>query len=110
MLKESRVYEICNAYEHGVGYGKKRDEQVCPYSDSDLNCAWDIGYKAGAEMADEKASVKKREYQKYEFCKAMNCSWFQYGTCTIKPGCSYSARQFHGWLNEEGFEIIKEQI
>lgn len=40
-----------------------------------------------------------REYHKHEFCKAMRYSYLKKDVCTLKPGCCYSARAFHGWLN-----------
>lgn len=50
----SRICEICNAYESAVGHGLLRDGKTDPpYSDPELNEAWEIGYKAGVEIADE---------------------------------------------------------
>ena len=58
-------------------------------------------------VAERKNKTQERKYAKHEFCLAMNCSWFKHGTCTLKPGCSFSARQLHHWLVDNGFEIIK---
>lgn len=53
----SKVFEICNAYESGVGHGVEKDgKSEPPFSDKDLNEAYVIGYGAGTEMADEKAA------------------------------------------------------
>ena len=54
-----------------------------------------------------------RVYQKYEFCHAVNCpsirrAMVRDGKCkTPNALCIYSAKDFHKWLNENGFEIIK---
>ena len=62
----------------------------------------------GINFKVEKAATY-RPYKKHEFCKAMNCSWFQHGACTLKPGCSYSARQLHSWLDDNGFKIVRQK-
>ena len=57
-----------------------------------------------------------REYQKYEFCKAVDCRYhypenvFEGENCaaTGKKECPYTAKEFHHWLNDSGFEIVKK--
>ena len=56
--------------------------------------------------------VNKREYQKYEFCQAVDCRYyyhknvFQCGA-TGKKECPFTAKEFHHWLVYNGFEIKK---
>jgi len=53
-----------------------------------------------------------REYQKYEFCKAVKCPDLMKGRCILGKDypsfCVYSAKSFHKWLEENGFKIIKD--
>lgn len=47
--KVSRVFMICNAYESGVGHGRKKDGLPNPYPNkSEEHEAYEIGYKCGA--------------------------------------------------------------
>ena len=47
----SRVFEICNAYESGVGHGVQADGACNPYEeDSELHEAYGLGYEQGIEM------------------------------------------------------------
>ena len=58
------------------------------------------------------------EYEKYEFCKAVKCECFI--TESIKlhieeacifsypRDCIYTAKEFHKWLKENDFRIIKK--
>lgn len=54
---------------------------------------------------------RPREYQKYEFCQATACPNFNDGACDHKGRslvvCSRTAKEFHGWLTEKGFEIVR---
>jgi len=49
-----------------------------------------------------------REYKKYEFCKAVDCSGLSYehDKCILDYDCFKSAKTFHKWLNENGFKIV----
>ena len=51
----------------------------------------------------------EREYEKYEYCKAVNCPAIEYGEKCCISGCIYTARQFHEWLKENNFKIVKEE-
>lgn len=52
----------------------------------------------------------KREYQKHEFCRAVNCedlsdnNFCESDTTT----CCHTAKEFHSWLQRNGFKIVKE--
>ena len=51
-------------------------------------------------------------YGKNEFCKSMSCSWLhpKEKTCADKEGnCAYSAKEFHKWLKENNYRIIKDE-
>ena len=47
-------------------------------------------------------------YGKHEFCKSMNCPYLTPATTCDICGCFYTAKQFHHWLQENNFKIIKE--
>ena len=57
-----------------------------------------------------------REYGKYEFCKAVDCEYhypknrFEAENCSvpISSYCPLTAKEFHQWLKENGFKIVKE--
>ncbi len=51
----------------------------------------------------------EREYEKYEYCKAIGCPAIEYGEKCCISGCIYTARQFHEWLKENNFKIVKEE-
>lgn len=43
----SRVAQVCDAYESGIGHGMKNDGLPAPYNDVELIEAYQIGYKMG---------------------------------------------------------------
>ena len=51
------------------------------------------------------------DYQKYEFCKAVKCDALFAGAdskCFFLPEkCKFTAKEFHEWLNKNGFFITK---
>jgi len=53
------------------------------------------------------------KYKKYEFCKSVGC-WElekQDGVEFCRAGdedCSYTAKEFHHWIDANGFEITKK--
>ena len=51
-----------------------------------------------------------KEYEKYEFCRAVDCAAIRnYSTCRTDDGmCFYTAKTFHKWLEDNGFKIVKE--
>ena len=108
----SRIEEICDAYESGVGHGLKKDGNDTPYLAIDLKEAWQIGYNSGTEIADEKAAKElSSKYQKYEFCEGSGCLNFNGVKCEHDGKnpilCNRTAKEFHKWLKENGFEIVK---
>lgn len=59
--------------------------------------------------AQEVRSNTMREYQKYEFCKAIKCPSLKDNICNIDPEvCLYSAKEFHIWIKENNFKIVKD--
>ena len=60
-----------------------------------------------------------RKYSKYEFCKSVNCNQLipeskTYGInecCMFKNDhdCIFTAKEFHRWLKDNGFEIMKKE-
>ena len=64
--------------------------------------------------------MKARSYGDHEFCKSVNCIFLiqsgqfadQY-TCERKErgtNCTKSAKEFHKWLNANGFFILKLEV
>lgn len=62
----SRVFEICNAYESGVGHGVQRDEHTGEgiFNDSELTEAYKLGYGEGSQQA-----VKADAQGPCQFCE-----------------------------------------
>lgn len=56
------------------------------------------------------------KYKNYEFCKAINCihyyptNRFEKENCSCVNDCIYTAKDFHNWLIDNNFEIIKRNI
>lgn len=52
------------------------------------------------------------EYQKYEYCRDIGCPMYSphSGRCTMDTECIESARDFHGWLENHGYKIVKEDV
>lgn len=59
-----------------------------------------------------------REYRKFEFCMYMNCPYISRGALLFcdRPrgethgehgGCIKSATEFHDWLKDNGFKLLK---
>jgi len=47
-------------------------------------------------------------YEKYEFCKQVECIWLEGGKCFVdNNSCVHSAKAFHHWLRENGYRIVK---
>jgi len=52
--------------------------------------------------------TEKRHYQKHEFCDSVGCCGYMLpGDC--EKDCSWNAYQFHRWLQDNGFEIVKKE-
>jgi len=49
------------------------------------------------------------KYQKYEFCSDIECLSFELGACQ-NAECSHTAKEFHHWLSENGFEILRMAV
>ena len=48
----SRIFQITNAYESGVGHGSKKDgHSESPYADPELGEAYKLGYKHGETIS-----------------------------------------------------------
>ena len=52
-----------------------------------------------------------REYEKYEFCSNIRCGFFHHIEikCLNKHRCIFSAKDFHHWLKDNGFKIVKDK-
>jgi hypothetical protein len=47
------------------------------------------------------------EYKKYEFCKAVKCPYLTSKCEVAEILCRYTAKDFHKWLKQNNFIIIK---
>ena len=56
--------------------------------------------------------VNKREYRKYEFCDAERCRFLSAdrNRCLVSQAgnCPFTAKEFHHWLKDSWFEIVKK--
>lgn len=50
--------------------------------------------------------MKAVRYQNKEFCKSVRCSKLEGGKC-VDTYCVKTAKEFHHWLNENGFCLLK---
>jgi len=54
------------------------------------------------------------EYRKYEFCKSTGCCNFNNNTCDHAGKgsnmCNRTAKEFHKWLKENNFKLVKEEF
>lgn len=54
------------------------------------------------------------EYKDYEFCIAMNCKYyypknrFEEANCACNVDCVHSAKEFHKWLVNNNFKLLKK--
>lgn len=55
--------------------------------------------------------MSEREYEKYEFCKAVRCiALVENQGCIMKRfPCLKRAKEFHQWLKANNFRIVKEE-
>ena len=56
-----------------------------------------------------------RQYEKYEYCKSIQCPDLQscaaiYFCDNTADYCRRTAKEFHHWLKENGFQIVKTHI
>ena len=52
-----------------------------------------------------------KEYKKYEFCKSVGCIELTKKEpikCGAVYKCVYTAREFHRWLKNNGYKILKD--
>jgi hypothetical protein len=61
------------------------------------------------ENKNENEYQEYQEYQDYEFCKDVKCrDWLKSANCCCPiTDCNYSAKEFHIWLNNNGYKIVK---
>jgi hypothetical protein len=51
--------------------------------------------------------TKLSEYQKYEFCKSVDCHRYYDNLCN-SSSCVKTARAFHKWIDKNNYKITKE--
>jgi hypothetical protein len=59
----------------------------------------------------EASRENQQEYQKHEFCRSVKCLDFRNGKCwaQVDEDCLMTAKEFHHWLKENGFKVVKPQ-
>lgn len=50
-------------------------------------------------------------YGKYEFCKSVGCTLLLNGKCNVEydSHCIYRAKEFHNWMKDNEFKIVKAE-
>ena len=65
-----------------------------------------------ARMIWQASRENQQEYQKYEFCRDVECEHlYNQKKCVVSQDihCGYTAKEFHHWLKENGYKIAKER-
>lgn len=99
---ENHLYYMFTHYSHIIDdlmSGATVDNRI----DSVVNIPDNIANK----IFKPSDGTKEREYQEYEFCKAVKCNALM-SVCTARI-CKQSARTFHIWLKNNEF-IIKKKL
>lgn len=63
-------------------------------------------------MKNKTEKSNERPYRKNEFCMAVCCSWLDSITksCLDKENnCAWTAKEFHKWLKENNYRIVKNE-
>jgi hypothetical protein len=98
---EQRVYDLCEGgakWTMRVPVDENRDSD-CIIMDA-LNSAEDALMQASRE--------NQQEYQKHEFCQDIGCAYAPPSGCKMDaPGCVRTAKEFHNWLKENGYRIVR---
>lgn len=49
-----------------------------------------------------------KHYKNHEFCKSINCPYIdkKINYCSVVH-CKFSAKDFHDWLNKNGYSIVQ---
>jgi hypothetical protein len=64
--------------------------------------------KSHAKEAWQASRENMQEYGKYEFCRAVECENMQ-EKCMVGDGyCSFTAKELHHWLKENGYRIVRD--
>jgi len=58
---------------------------------------------------ERKAMADCYEHNMVDFCQAMDCTELKNNRrfCTLNQTCSFSAKDFHHWLKENGHRIVR---
>jgi hypothetical protein len=63
-----------------------------------------------AESAWQASRENQQEYQKHEFCRDVDCeNIYNQKSCVVPHDvhCSFTAKEFHHWLKDNGYKIVK---
>ncbi len=60
--------------------------------------------------------VNTKKYNKYKFCRAVDCKYyypenfFEKENCSValQALCPFSAKDLYNWLRSQGYEILKK--
>ena len=73
------------------------------------NQKYNILAKSHAREAWQASRENQQEYGKYEFCRDIGCVYAPPNGCKIDaPGCVRTAKEFHHWLKENGYRIVRD--
>jgi hypothetical protein len=92
--KEKQVENLNNIIKRGC----EDEDSQCPQLQR--------AEKLDAENAELRNRLKLVEYQKYEFCKDVECTALEYNACNAYV-CYKTAKHFHKWLKQHGYKIVK---
>lgn len=57
----------------------------------------------------QRIKLSKRKYKKYEFCRSVKCPSLIKNCKSRNIDCKFTAKDFHKWLKENNFEILKRK-
>ena len=106
-------------YRANMEFGKLSAKKLAKeYGESGLTCGeiFDVyklevaRLKQCAEWLESLQEQPQIAYEKYEFCRSMNCPEIADKThCDVfLHDCLFTAKRFHQWLQCHNFKIIKE--
>ena len=108
-----------NLYRANMEFGKLSAKKLAKeYGESGLTCGeifdvykLEVGrLKQCVEWLESLQEQPQIAYEKYEFCRSMNCPEIADKThCDVfLHDCLFTAKRFHQWLQCHNFKIIKE--
>jgi len=69
--------------------------------------------KSVAKDAWDASRQNLQEYGKHEFCREIWCEHlYNLKTCAVGQDmhCSFTAKEFHRWLLDNGYRVVKDRV